>query len=116
MPHLRDLRSRGWSIWPFDPPSAHTVVEIFPKAYRPLVVGPAIARDQEQMRDAVTAAIVREIDLSDELVRALEEDQAGMDAALAAWLMWRNADPLPDLSRDRTASVEGRIWLPPDGP
>ncbi len=109
---LLELQGKGWSIWPFDPPSDHTIVEVFPKAYRSLVVGSQLSLDPSARRDVTLSAMNRELHMDPEVLRTLEEDLAALDAMLAAWLLWREDPMLPDLSGDATAMVEGQIWLP----
>ncbi len=41
MPMLLTLQDAGWAVWPFDAPSTHTLVEIWPR----LFTGPVVKRD-----------------------------------------------------------------------
>lgn len=109
---LLELRELGWAVWPFDPPDAHTIVEVFPKAYRSLVTGQELRSDPTAQRDALISAMDRDLHMEPDLLRVLEEDYAATDAMLAAWLLWRNDPDLPDLTDDPVAMVEGQIWLP----
>jgi hypothetical protein len=45
MPMLIALHEAGWSVWPFHPPSSHTLVEIYPRLFTgPVVKSSPMAR------------------------------------------------------------------------
>jgi hypothetical protein len=109
MPHLLDLRDHGWSIWPFDEPDRKTVVEVFPSAYR-------VVAQTKWLKSYAEADLISlmdsELDLDSSVRYELEREGRVVSALLAAWLIWRDTEPLPDLSDDGLAQIEGRIWLP----
>jgi hypothetical protein len=47
MPMLLRLRDAGWAVWPFDAPSSHTLVEIWPRHF----TGPVVKSDARQRAD-----------------------------------------------------------------
>jgi hypothetical protein len=108
MPLLPVLRSAGFSVWPFDPPSPWTVMEIYPR----LLTGPVRKSSREQ-RDlylgdspwSVRPAFARSISHSDD----------AFDAAISALMMDAHADDLAVLrqSTDPVTCLEGDVWCPP---
>ena len=45
MPMLLTLRDAGWAVWPFDKPSSHTLVEIWPRHFTgPVIKSSAVHR------------------------------------------------------------------------
>jgi hypothetical protein len=107
MPHLPALRQAGFSVWPFDPPSAWTVVEMYPR----LLTGPVHKRSATARADYLEAAPFA---LSDEhRVLAIASEDA-FDAAVSALVMHEHADHLHHLpqSRDPVTLLEGLIWDP----
>ncbi len=86
MPLLRDLRTAGFAIWPFDAPGDRTAFEIYPRALRPLVPDPPSFGSGDE-RDAVCSALV---------MWSARETVATLTAA---------TDPLTRL--------EGDVWSPP---
>ena len=106
MPMLLTLRDAGWAVWPFDAPSSHTVVEIWPRYF----TGPVVKRSAEK-RAAWLAHTSPE--LRDEWRRTMAGSEDAFDAGIAAIGMSRMpiaaalampADPL--------SSIEGRIFEP----
>lgn len=85
MPLLPRLRTAGFAIWPFDPPTERTAFEIYPSALRPLAppAGPFSSNDE---RDAVCSALV---------LWAHRRDIAAQPAA-----------------RDDIGRIEGDVWMP----
>jgi hypothetical protein len=87
MPHLARLRSAGFAIWPFDDPSARTVVEIYPTVLRKHAphhdIGPW-KRDDER------------------------------DAVVSARVMWDARETVAALraATDPTTRLEGDVWAP----
>lgn len=107
MPHLTELRSAGFSIWPFHAPALPLVIEIYPR----LLTGPVVkSRDAE--RSAYLARCLPR--LGDVLARKAASSHDAFDAAVSAVVMSRHADEIAALakSRDPTERIEGRIWWP----
>jgi hypothetical protein len=107
MPHLLTLQQAGFSIWPFDPPSLWTVIEMYPRR----LSGPVHKRN----------AAARTTYLHDHpwpmteghgALAASSED--AFDAAISAIVMDQHADALGALtpSTDPLTRLEGRIWDP----
>jgi hypothetical protein len=116
MPYLTDLSDAGWSIWPFEEPGAHNVVEVFPSAYRVLVQYQWLnAFNDPHSERTLISLMDAELDLDASVRDELESEGRVVSALLAAWLLWREPDQLPDLSEDANAQLEGRIWLPSVG-
>jgi predicted nuclease with RNAse H fold len=106
MPHLLELE--GFSVWPFDPPAAARVVEIYPRA----LTGPVnksrwSARHHHQREHFAGQDPV--------LIERAAGSEDAFDAAVSALVMAREFTALPP-ARDATDRLEGRIWLPRLGP
>jgi len=108
MPYLARLREAGYSIWPFDPPSSHRVVEIYPR----LLTGPVVKSSRGARRDHLQAS-ARE--LPEALAEVAESNEDAFDAALSALAMSDHLSELCTLPAavDPTTLLEGAIWLPP---
>jgi hypothetical protein len=92
MPFLAELAARGWSIWPFDAPTARTVVEVYP------------ARCGVEV-EALTAQI-----LPDAWRPLVEMVRDAADATCAAVAMWRQQGALDGIERAAIDPLEGAIW------
>ena len=106
MPMLLALREAGWAVWPFDAPSSHTLVEIYPRIFTgPVVKSSAGARAEHLARiDRHIAA-----EFIDAMVRSEDAFDAGLSAlAMSAALA---CEPLPTVA-DPIARIEGMIWVP----
>lgn len=110
MPLLLALHRAGLSIWPFDAPGRHTVVEIYPRAF----TGP-VAKRRHDARVAHLRAHFGSI-LPPMLDRAASSEDA-FDAAISALRMWEHRASLARLrrARDLLTLREGAIWLPGPG-
>jgi hypothetical protein len=108
MPHLRQLRAAGFGIWPFDPPSPWTVLEIYPR----LLTGPVRKSDRAQRAQYVRAAPWA-------MARRFAESMVGsddaFDAAISALVMYDHLDDLAGLEQttDPVTLLEGNVWRPP---
>ncbi|MGH9030305.1 MAG: hypothetical protein ACRDV4_11915, partial [Acidimicrobiales bacterium] len=107
MPMLRDLRSTGFSLWPFDPPGWPCVVEMYPRAF----TGPVVKSNREARRTSLAG-----LALPRELRNLAEAGEDAFDAAVSAVVMSRHSRELRRLKRtnDRVVALEGAIWLPRD--
>lgn len=107
MPYLLRLHDAGFSIWPFDPPGPHTVVEIWPR----LLTGPV-----NKSSSADRAAYLQRLDqaLSPEDFLSASESDDAFDAAVSAISMSQHLKELTNLPEvsDRRALLEGIIWHP----
>jgi predicted nuclease with RNAse H fold len=99
------LRLSGFSIWPFDPPSARQVVEIYPRA---LTRRPVNKSRWTERRDY--------LEQLEGLDPAMRERAAGsedaFDAAVSALAMAAAAIPPLPRATDPVELLEGRVWLP----
>jgi predicted nuclease with RNAse H fold len=104
MPHLLELSQR-FSFWPFDPPSSHQVLEIYPRA----LTGP-VSKGRWRERHAY---LERHVAGMPYLERAAGSEDA-FDAAVSALVMGANVESLAALRQaaDPTELLEGRIWVP----
>jgi hypothetical protein len=107
MPHLMTLRRAGFTIWPFDPPSPWTVVEIYPR----LLTGPVHKRNRE--------ARVRYLDHASWDIPApfrdcMDKSEDAFDTGIAALVMDAHAPELRALvpATDPVTLLEGDIWSP----
>ena len=110
MPFLRDLRSHGWHVWPFDPPAFPLAIEIYPR----ILTGPVKKGSWEQRREYL-ATRFRQLDAG--LAERAASTEDAFDAAVSALVMAKQLQQLrqlPDLSNDPVDKVEGRIWNPAD--
>jgi Protein of unknown function (DUF429) len=110
MPYLSELREAGFSIWPFDPPSPWTVVEIYPRLFTGLVhkknqVDRARHLDQSAWSGHPSRATI-------------ESSEDAFDAAISALIMARADVTWPSLvqTRDPQVLLEGDIWRPSTDP
>ncbi len=107
MPFLRVLHDEGFSIWPFDPPSRWTVVEIYPR----LLTGPVVKSSAEAREQFVNLA---EWQVTDGQRAQVCGSEDAFDAAASALAMDRriaDLSALPEISNpDRR--LEGEIWQP----
>jgi hypothetical protein len=106
MPMLLALRARGWSVWPFDAPSSHTVVEIYPRIF----TGPVVKRSARARESYLAAEAVRQ---SSAAVEAMIASEDAFDAGLSAIAMSTAIvmSPLPIMA-DPISRIEGTIWVP----
>ena len=106
MPMLLTLRDAGWAVWPFDPPSTHTLIEIYPR----LFTGPVVKRN-EAARAAYFAALRNAA--HKKFVGEMIASEDAFDAGVSAIEMSRvvTKSPLPHLD-DPLTQIEGRIWVP----
>jgi len=103
MPHLTTLRAAGFAIWPFDPPSRATVVEMWPR----LCTGPVV-----KSRRAARVAHLAMHHPTVAAAAAATED--AFDAAVSAMVMAGDVEAFrqqPPVSTS-VERIEGRIWLP----
>lgn len=107
MPVLAELREAGFAVWPFDPPSAPLVVEIWPR----LFMGRVTKSDPE--------ARVRFLaetwpDLPEPLRVAAEESDDAFDALVSGLAMDRHREAFARLepAEDAITRLEGAIWRP----
>ena len=106
---LYELRSAGFSIWPFDDQGAHTIVEIYPR----LLTGPVNKTDPKCRREYLGKIN----DRMDEEQREIAGDsEDAFDAAVSAIKMSepKHAADLASLPRidDPQLRLEGIIWHP----
>jgi hypothetical protein len=108
MPHLRQLRASGFSIWPFDPVQPWTVLEIYPR----LCTGPVHKSNLEHRARYLETSPWR---LPDRFAASMVGSEDAFDAAISALVMH---DYLADLAALRQATdpvtlLEGDVWRPP---
>ena len=107
MPFLLRLHQAGFSIWPFDPPGPHTIIEIWPR----LLTGP-VNKTSATDRAAYLQRLEQPLRPKD-LAEASASDDA-FDAAVAAISMSDHVANLANLPRvsDSKMLLEGVIWHP----
>ncbi|WP_109489197.1 DUF429 domain-containing protein [Occallatibacter savannae] len=108
MPVLRQLRSAGFSIWPFDPPSLPLILEIYPR----LLTGPVNKSHQSARAAYLNRSEFQSLSAEDRL--AAEGSEDAFDAIVSALRMRACAAQFPKLRQadDATELLEGRIWTP----
>ncbi|MBC7843907.1 MAG: hypothetical protein H7099_16415 [Gemmatimonadaceae bacterium] len=106
MPMLLALSDARWAIWPFDAPSSHTIVEIYPR----LFTGPVVKRE-----GASRAAFLRanHVHVASAFRHAMQVSEDAFDAGISALVMSQCVPAsLPLDVSDPIARMEGRIWAP----
>jgi len=108
MPHLRQLRDAGFSIWPFDPPSAWTVLEIYPR----LLTGPVHKSNHERRAEYLGAA---PWSVASPFAASIVGSEDAFDAAISALAMHDHLADLAALPQttDPVTLLEGDVWRPP---
>ena len=107
MPYLTQLRRAGFGIWPFDPPSPWTVVEIYPR----LLTGPVHKRNRP---DRVAYLAESGWTMSRSFARAAAGSEDAFDAAISALVMEYHRHELAALTQTSDAQIrlEGDIFVP----
>jgi hypothetical protein len=107
MPHLRRLRQAGFCIWPFHPPEAWTVMEIYPR----LLTGPVHKSNEEHRSRYIHHSPWR---LPPALAARMVASEDAFDAAISALVMERHAAELAGLAPacDPVTRLEGDVWRP----
>jgi hypothetical protein len=108
MPHLRRLRASGFSIWPFDPASPWTVLEIYPR----LCTGPVNKSNLEQRARHLEAS---PWEVPDRFAASIVGSEDAFDAAISALVMHDHLAHLAALQQttDPVTLLEGDVWRPP---
>ncbi len=106
MPMLLALQKTGWSIWPFDAPSSHTICEIYPRIFTGPVVKSSAAARAEYLAHA-------HLSLAQPLRQLMMKSEDAFDAGVSAIQMSLSIEH-ERLSHTRTAlqEIEGEIWVP----
>jgi hypothetical protein len=106
MPLLDQLRSGGFSVWPFDSPTLPLVIEIYPRA----LTGAVNKGD----RDARSRYLDRYPGVDSAIRERAESSEDAFDALVSALVMAEHHAELTRLpiQRDELDKLEGRIWLP----
>ena len=108
MPHLLRLRAAGFSIWPFDPASPWTVMEIYPR----LLTGPVHKRsraDRVRYLESVRWSVPETFGPS------LAGSEDAFDAGISALVLYDHLSDLAALRQtcDPVTLLEGDVWRPP---
>ena len=90
IPHLRRLQANGFSIWPFDPASPWTVMEIYPR----LCTGPVKKSSREHRRRYFAEA---PWSVAPTFTTAIVESEDAFDAAISALVMDDNLAKLANV-------------------
>ncbi len=108
MPHLRQLREAGFSIWPFDPSSPWTVLEIYPR----LCTGPV---HKSNLKERGRYLDESRWALPDEFAAPMVGSEDAFDAAISALVMHEHLAELVALRQtsDPVTLLEGDVWRPP---
>jgi hypothetical protein len=105
MPILRELRSEGFAIWPFDGFALPLAVEIYPR----VLTGKVNKRDIAARRACLSSHGVHDARLAAQAART----EHAFDAACSALVMSRYLDELLALEREGSPyDIEGKIWTP----
>lgn len=105
IPMLRELRARGFAVWPFDDFRLPLAVEIYPR----VLTGDVVKKSLE----ARTEFLERFGHWDESLAKAVASTEHAFDAAWSAIVMSRHVDELRELGReDFPYSLEGKIRAP----
>jgi hypothetical protein len=107
MPYLPDLSDAGFSIWPFDPPSPSTVLEIYPR----LLTGPVNKGRREHRSRYLTDC---RWSIAPSFTASIVGSDDAFDAAISALVMNDHAADLGSLcpTTDPVRRLEGDVWRP----
>ncbi len=107
IPLLRQLRAGGFGIWPFDPPSAFQVVELYPR----LMTGPVHKRNATARADYLDAC---RWPLQPAHAQSMRHSEDAFDAGISALALAEWQPEAPHLAQwtDRQILLEGDIWPP----
>ena len=108
IPYLRQLRESGFGVWPFDPISRWTVLEVYPR----LLTGP-VRKSYLAQRASYLDAARWSITPSNAQAMVMSED--AFDAGISALVMHDHLADLAALRQttDPVTLLEGDVWRPP---
>ncbi len=108
MPHLRQLRASGFSIWPFDVASPWTVLEIYPRLFTGAVHKSNLAQRTRYLDEAPW-------NLPDRFSSSMVGSEDAFDAGISALVMHEHLVELTALAptTDPLTLREGDVWRPP---
>jgi hypothetical protein len=111
MPTLLALAASGAAIWPMMPPTAHTIVEVYPSALLPAGCRKSRRDDRAAVLDGISA---RRLSPAHRALACASED--AFDAVVAALSLSDARGTLPTIPLEAraAAALEGWIWSPPD--
>ena len=105
IPLLARMRDSGWAIWPFDEPSTHVVVEIWPR----LLTGPVAKSSSIERRAWLDTHATLPAPIAE---RTISSEDA-FDAAASALVLSRCSDLSETLAAPLTSNpLEGSIFFP----
>lgn len=106
MPMLTELQAAGWAIWPFDAPSSHTIVEIYPRWF----TGAVVKRSAEARARWLATYLPA---LAPEHRRTMTDSEDAFDAGVSAiGLTAVSLAPEAQRSVTTVTPVEGAICRP----
>jgi hypothetical protein len=108
MPYLTALRAAGFSIWPFDPPEHHRIIEIYPRLFS----GPVVKSDGAERERYLTDLETSGLEFPREMLAIATSNEDAFDAFVSVVGMWRQRDDLRALRpiKDPTIAIEGAIY------
>jgi hypothetical protein len=108
MPFLADLLDAGFSVWPFQEPSNHVVIEIYPRILTRTVVKRSPAARALFLDNPEFASFTKEW-----RAKAVSSEDA-FDAAVSVFVMNKHLHELKSLkmTTDPDFILEGIIWNP----
>jgi hypothetical protein len=107
MPHLPQLRDAGFGVWPFDPTSPWTVLEIYPR----LLTGPVRKSDPDHRATYLDEA---RWSVTPAAAESLVSSEDAFDAGISALVMHDHRADLAALAQttDPVTLLEGDVWRP----
>lgn len=109
---LSRLRTRGYTVWPFEEITERVVIETFPRALGLHLHPTPISADTRQR--FINSSDAHDAGIGSALAREMHGDFRLVDAVMTAWAIDRYGGGLADtpIVDELRSRIEGQIWLP----
>ncbi len=112
LPMVNALLADGFRVWPFHtPPGDLRIVEVFPRALLQHL-RPHRGENYDPREAFLDSTHARDLRIGRDSRRVLSESLRAFDAVFCTWALREHGDPLPDVTSNPAARLEGEIWLP----
>ena len=108
MPILQELRTRGFSVWPFDDFKTPGIVEIYPRTFARDVVKSDHGKRRRHLQGPAFVKVAEHV------LEEASRDENAFDALISAIGMAQRASEFASLTRatEENLQMEGQIWAP----